>query len=57
MLKIFLNILQKEIYFSADHELLDQEYLLTDKKTKDIVKFLKTKNGLILNFQRAIYQF
>jgi ubiquinone/menaquinone biosynthesis C-methylase UbiE len=37
--------------------LIEKEYLLTDKKTKDIVKFLKTKNGLILNFQRAIYQF
>ena len=27
------------------------------KQQQDEAKFLKTKNGLILNFQRAIYQF
>ncbi|MFN5787719.1 MAG: hypothetical protein ACK469_03070, partial [Bacteroidota bacterium] len=36
---------------------IEKEYLLTDKKTKELVKLLKTKNGIILNFQRAIYQF
>ena len=36
---------------------IEKEYLLTDYKTKELVKLLKTKNGIILNFQRAIYQF
>jgi ubiquinone/menaquinone biosynthesis C-methylase UbiE len=37
--------------------IIEKEYLLTDQKTKEIIKLLKTKNGIILNFQRAIYQF
>lgn len=37
--------------------LIEKEYLITDKKTKEIVKLLKTKNGFIINFQRAIYKF
>jgi hypothetical protein len=37
--------------------LIEKEYLLTDRKTKEIVKLLRTKNGFIINFQRAIYKF
>lgn len=37
--------------------LIESQYVLTDKKTKEHVKLLKTKNGIILNFQRAIYQY
>lgn len=36
---------------------IENLYFLSDKKTRELVKLLKTKNGIILNFQRAIYQF
>lgn len=36
---------------------IESQYALTDKNTKEFVKLIRTKNGFILNFQRAIYQF
>jgi ubiquinone/menaquinone biosynthesis C-methylase UbiE len=36
--------------------LIENEYLLTDRKTKEIVKLLRTNTGFIINFQRAIYK-